>query len=177
MSVWRPCDDVETAVAWRAAIERRDGPTCLLLSRQGLPACARDRSQVEAISRGGYVLQDCDGEPEAIVVATGSEVGIAVEAAGTLTAEGRRVRVVSMPSVNVFEAQDRDYQTEVLPPTVTARVVVEAGVTPLWHRYAGADGRVLGLDRFGESAPGSAVMNAFGFTAERVVDLLRDVLP
>jgi len=176
MSVWRPCDDTETAVAWRSAIERRDGPTCLLLSRQSLPAQVRSAAQVEAISRGGYVLQDCDGEPEAIVIATGSEVGIAVDAAARLMAEGRRVRVVSMPSVNLFEAQDSSYRAEVLPPQVTARVVVEAGVTPLWYRYAGTNGRVIGIDRFGESAPGGEVMKAMGFTADHVESALRELL-
>ncbi len=176
LTIWRPCDDVETAAAWRAAIERRDGPTCLLLSRQGLPPQSRSADQLALIARGGYVLGDRAADPEAIVVATGSEVSLAVEAAARLEACGRRVRVVSMPSVEVFEAQDADYRNAVLPRDVTARVIVEAGVTPLWHRYAGPRGRILGIDRFGESAPGSAVMNAFGFTADGVEAAVREVL-
>jgi len=177
MSVWRPCDEIETAVAWRCAIERGDGPTCLLLSRQGLPAQSREPAQIDTIERGGYVLSDCEGLPEAIVIATGSEVGIAVEAACRLVAEGRGIRVVSMPSLDVFESQDPQYRADVLPPEVGARVVVEAGVTQLWYRYAGSDGRILGIDRFGGSAPGGTLMSEFGFTAEGVEALLREVLP
>jgi transketolase len=176
LDVWRPCDEAESAVAWRCAIERRDGPTCLLFTRQNVPAQARTMDQLDTVARGGYVLVDCDGEPEAIVIATGSEVALAVTAAARLGEEGRRVRVVSMPCVERFDAQPLDYRDRVLPPGVTARVAVEAGVTGPWYRFAGTRGRVLGIDRFGESAPGGQLMEVFGFTPERVVEALREVL-
>ncbi len=176
MHVWRPCDAVETAVAWKAAIERRDGPTSLVLTRQGVPHQERTPEQVEAIARGGYVLRDCEGEPQALLIATGSEVALAVEAAKALQAEGVRVRVVSMPCVEVFEAQEEAYRESVLPSGVTARVAVEAGVTNYWHRYVGAGGRVIGLDRFGESAPGPQLFEHFGFTPERVAEAVRELL-
>ncbi len=176
MHVWRPCDETESAVAWGAAVKRADGPACLLFSRQNLPAQPRDSRQLTDIVRGGYVLRDCQGSPEALVIATGSEVQLAVAAAATLEAEGRRVRVISMPCVDVFEVQDDDYRESVLPSAVTARVVVEAGVSASWRGYAGPAGTVLGLDRFGESAPAGQLMELFGFTAERVAGALRDVL-
>ncbi len=174
MSVWRPCDAVESAVAWKQAIERTDGPTCLLFSRQTLPH--QERTSLAEIERGGYVLRDCEGEPEAIIIATGSEVGLAVSAAAELGRRGRRVRVVSMPSVDVFEAQEAAYRDAVLPPAVRCRVVVEAGATGLWHRYAGDRGTVIGLDRFGESAPGPVLFEHFGITSERVVDAVEALL-
>jgi transketolase len=176
MSVWRPCDTTETAVAWRVAIERDDGPTCLLLSRQGLPFQARSAAQIDAIGRGGYTLQDCNGTPEAIIIATGSEVGLAMVAASELTNQGRRVRVVSMPSTDAFDRQDSDYQETVLPNAVTARVAVEAGVRDLWFKYVGLHGRVVGIDSFGESAPAEAVFEHFGFSAERVAAAVNDVI-
>jgi transketolase len=176
LHVWRPCDEVESLVAWAAAIERREGPTCLLLSRQGLPGQARDSARVAAISRGGYVLRDCEGDPEALVVATGSEVQLAVQAAEKLSAEGRRVRVISMPCLEVFENQDRAYRETVLPSEIGSRVIVEATVTLPWQGYAGPAGRVIGIDRFGESAPGGVLMETFGFTVERVVEALREVI-
>lgn len=176
MSVWRPCDAVETLVAWQAALERKDGPTSLLFSRQNLPHQARDQQQLRAIRRGGYVLRDCDGEPEAILIATGSEVALVVAAAEQLAEQGRSVRVVSMPSVDTFEAQDQAYRESVLPPAVTARVVVEAGSPDLWYKYVGHQGRVLGMSRFGESAPAGELFKYFGFTAERVAETVRELL-
>ncbi|MFP4683886.1 MAG: transketolase-like TK C-terminal-containing protein, partial [Ectothiorhodospira sp.] len=176
MSLWRPCDAAETAVAWKQAIERRDGPTALILSRQGLPPQTRDEVQMANVARGGYVLRDTDGTPEAILIATGSEVALAMEAAEALAAKGRGVRVVSMPSVDVFEAQDADYRDAVLPPSVRARVAVETGATAGWYKYVGLEGRVVGMDCFGESAPGGALMEYFGFTADHVTRAVEEVL-
>ncbi|MGB1109786.1 MAG: transketolase [Gammaproteobacteria bacterium] len=165
MSNWRPCDGTETAVAWRAAIERKDGPTCLIFTRQGLTPMERSAEQIAAIARGGYILRDCDGTPDCIVIATGSEVEIAVQAA---EASSKKVRVVSMPSTDVFDAQDADYKESVLPAGVTARVAVEAAVTDGWYKYVGLNGKVIGLNRFGESAPADLLFKEFGFTAENV---------
>ncbi len=176
MSVWRPCDTVETAVAWRYAIERQDGPTSLVLTRQGLPHQERNAAQISAIARGGYVLKDCDNTADIILLATGSEVALAVSAAEVLATEGVQVRVVSMPSTDVFEAQDVAYQESVLPTAVTARVVIEAGVTLTWWRYAGPAGRIIGLDRFGESAPAEKLFEHFGFSTDNVVAVAKDVL-
>ena len=173
MAVWRPCDDVETYAAWAAAIERRDGPTCLILTRQAVPHQARDAAQVPAIRRGGYVLADCDGTPDCILIATGSEVGIAVEAAKVLTAEGRRVRVVSMPCSAAFASQEQAWRDSVLPPAVWRRVAVEAGVTEGWWHWVGSRGRVVGLDRFGASAPAADLFRHFGLTAEAVAQAAR----
>jgi transketolase len=172
MSVWRPCDAVETAVAWKSAIERTAGPTSLILSRQNLPHVERSAEQLANIARGGYVVQDCDGDAEVIVIATGSEVGLAMDAAKE---SDKRVRVVSMPSVDAFEAQDEAYRESVLPASVTARVAVEAGVTAGWYRYVGMNGRVIGIDRFGESAPAGDLFKAFGFTVENVVAAIAEV--
>jgi transketolase len=169
MSLWRPCDTVETAVAWQAAIERGDGPTCLLFSRQNLPFQKRDAHQIESIRRGGYVLKDCEGVPEAVIIATGSEVSLAVAAFDKLSADGRRIRVVSMPSTDVFDAQEAAWKDAVLPPSVTARIAVEAGVSDGWRKYTGLAGRVVGLDTFGESAPAGDVFEHFGFTVDNVV--------
>ena len=176
LNVWRPCDGVETAVAWKAGIERTDGPSAFILSRQGLAPQTRDQEQVANIARGGYVLRDCDGTPELILIATGSEIGISVQAADTLAGEGRKVRVVSVPCVELFEQQDPDYREAVLPSAVRARVAVETGATAGWYKYVGLDGAVVGLDRFGESAPGDALMNYFGFTAENIVSVAKSVL-
>ena len=175
MSVWRPCDAVETAVAWKVAVERRGGPTSLVLSRQGLPHMARSPEQLEAIRRGGYVLFGGDGTPDAIIIATGSEVELAMQAAGALTREGRNIRVVSMPSTDTFDAQDAAYRESVLPASVRARVAVEAGVTGYWTKYVGLDGRVIGLDRFGESAPAAEVYAYFGITAEHIVRAVKEL--
>ncbi|MBA1148801.1 transketolase [Ectothiorhodospiraceae bacterium WFHF3C12] len=176
MSLWRPCDGVETVVAWQAALERRDGPTALALTRQKTRHESRSDEQLANIRRGGYVLSDCEGEPEAIIIGTGSEVGLAMEAAERLMAEGRRIRVVSMPSVDTFEAQDARYRETVLPGTVRARVAVEAGSHEPWLRFVGLDGQVVGINRFGESAPGPAVYEHLGITAEAVVRAVKDVL-
>jgi transketolase len=175
MSLWRPADSVETAVAWLAAIERSDGPICLVLTRQGLPAVARVE-QAAAIARGGYVLLDCAGEPEALVIATGSEVAIGLEAVKAAQAQGRRVRLVSMPSTDVFDAQDASWREQVLPARVTRRLVIEAGSTGLWWRYAGNGGRVLGIDHFGASGKGPALFNKFGFTSANALQLILELL-
>jgi len=176
MRVWRSCDAVETAVAWRDAIERRDGPTSLVLTRQGLPHQPRTPDQIAAIARGGYVLKDADGTPELILIATGSEVALAVSAAEALADEDIRARVVSLPCTDLFDAQDAAYREQVLPAAVTARVVIEAGVTETWWRYAGSQGRVIGLDRFGESAPAGELFEHFGFTTDNVVAIARQML-
>ncbi len=173
MEVWRPCDTVETAVAWRAALERDDGPTALVLTRQGLPHQQRDQAGIEAISRGGYVLGDCDGEPDLILIATGSEVHLAMAAAGSLAADGLAVRVVSMPCCEVFDRQDADYREAVLPAAATRRIAIEAGATAGWWRYVGPGGAVIGLDRFGESAPAGELFEKFGFSVENVVTVAR----
>ncbi len=166
--VWRPCDAVETTVAWLAAIERSNGPTALALTRQNLPQQARSAEQIEDIRRGGYVLIDMDGAPECIVIATGSEVGIAAEAASALNSQGRRVRVVSIPSTDVFEAQDAAYRERVLPAAVECRLVVEAGVTALWRSYAGPRGAVIGIDSFGASGKAPDLFKKFGITADHI---------
>ncbi len=169
MSVWRPCDNVESAVAWKAALERNTGPTALVFSRQGIPHQARDAEQLTNISRGAYVLKDCDGTPDVIVIATGSEVQICVEAVGRLQSEGVAARLVSMPSADVFEAQDQDYRDAVLPPSVRNRVAVEAAAVDYWHKWVGMDGQIIGMRSFGASAPGGVLMEHFGFTADAVV--------
>ena len=174
LSVWRPCDTVETAAAWRYAIEREDGPVCLLLSRQGVPHQARTREQIEGIRRGGYVLvqEPAARRPDAVIIATGSEVGLAVEAAAALAGEGHAVRVVSMPSTDVFDAQDEAYRSEVLPPE-GLRVAVEASHPDGWRKYVGLDGLSFGIDTFGESAPAADVYRHFGLTAEKVTEAVR----
>ncbi len=176
LNLWRPADAVETAVAWREAVNSNDSPSALALTRQGLPHLDRAPDQIEDISKGGYVLRDCDGKPDAIVIATGSEVHLADEAAKRLAAEGKKVRVVSMPCESIFAAQGSDYQESVLPSDVTARVAVEAGVTDGWYKYVGLSGKVIGLDRFGESAPGGLLMEEFGFTVDNVVKAVEEVL-
>ena len=176
MNVWRPCDAVETTVSWRAAIERNDGPSVLVFSRQNLPHVPRSQEQIEAISRGGYILSDSDGEPGVIIIATGSEVELALKAADQLKAAGNKIRVVSMPSTNVFDAQDAAYRESVLPSAVTKRVAVEAGVTDGWWKYVGTSGKIVGLDRFGESAPAGELFKEFGFTVENVVKNVEAIL-
>jgi transketolase len=169
MSVWRPCDAVETALAWKAAIERRTGPTCLLLSRQNLKPMQRTAEQMTQIERGGYVLLDPGTEPDAIIIATGSEVGMAMEAAAELARAGRRVRVVSMPCTSTFDAQDAAWRESVLPQACRRRVAVEAGIPDYWYKYVGLEGRILGVPRFGASAPGPEVYQYFGLTVAGVV--------
>ena len=176
MRVWRPCDTAETAVAWRDAIERRSGPTSLVLTRQGLPHQQRTAAQLDAVARGGYVLQDTDGVPDIILIATGSEVALAMDAASRLEAEGTRARVVSLPCTELFDAQDAAWREQVLPAAVTARVIVEAGVTDTWWRYAGPGGRIIGLDRFGESAPAGELFEHFGFSVDNVVAVAKELL-
>lgn len=176
MRVWRPCDAVETAVAWRDAIERRDGPTSLVLTRQGLPHQPRNAGQIKAIVRGGYSLIDVDGTPDLILIATGSEVALVVSAAEQLAGDGIKTRVVSMPCTDLFDAQSDKYRQQVLPDEVTARVVVEAGVTAMWWRYAGPRGRIIGIDCFGASAPADELFEHFGFSSGNVVAVAREVL-
>jgi transketolase len=176
MDVWRPCDAVETATAWGAAIENRDGPTCLVLTRQSVVHQARDADQLASIGRGGYVLIDSDGPPEAIVIATGSEVGIAAEAVRSAAAKGRKVRLVSMPSSTTFDRQDDAYKESVLPPSVARRVAVEAGASAPWWHYVGLKGQIVGIDHFGASSPAKDLFKAYGFTSERVVEAIEKVL-
>jgi len=176
MSLWRPCDAVESAVAWKAAIDHTGGPSCLIFSRQNLKHMNRTADQIADIRRGGYVLFDCEGTPEAVIIGTGSEIGLAMDAASALTEKGRKVRVVSMPSTDVFDAQDAAYRESVLPAAVTARVAVEAGVTDYWRKYVGLDGKVIGLDTFGESAPADQVYKHFGITAENVAKAVESLL-
>ena len=173
MSVWRPCDTVESAVAWQAAIEHQDGPSCLIFSRQGLPHQTRSAEQIANIRKGGYILKDCDGTPDVIIIATGSEVALAMGAAEQLV--DKKIRVVSMPSTTVFDAQDDDYRELVLPGNVTARVAVEAAVTDGWYKYVGMNGAVVGIDRFGESAPAGQLFELFGFTVDNVVKAVNSV--
>ncbi len=175
LSVWRPCDAAETAVAWAQAVQAA-APTVLALSRQKLPHQARDAAQLAAVARGGYVLADGDGAPQVILIATGSEVGLAIAARAQLAEHGVAARVVSMPCVERFAAQDAAYRDSVLPPAVTARVAVEAGVPDGWWRYVGSAGRVIGIDRFGESAPAGELFEYFGFTVQAVVDAAREAL-
>ncbi len=176
MRVWRPCDTVETAVAWKDAIEKRDGPTSLVLTRQGLPHQPRTVGQIALIGRGGYVLKDTDGAPDLILIATGSEVALAMSAADALSHDRVAARVVSMPCTDIFDSQPVEYRQQVLPPEITARVVVEAGVTETWWRYAGERGQVIGINRFGESAPAAELFEQFGFSAENVVRVAKEVL-
>jgi len=173
MDVWRPCDAVESAVSWKVAIQNQTGPTSLIFSRQNLPHQARTDEQIKLIERGGYILKDCAGTPDVIIIATGSEVALAMEAADALP--GKKVRVVSMPSTNTFDAQDEAYRESVLPSSVTARVAVEAGVTGFWAKYVGLNGKVVGIDTFGESAPAGELFKLFGITTEAVVAAVNEI--
>ena len=176
LHTWRPCDTVESAVCWKSAIERKDGPSALVFSRQGLTPQARDDAQLANVARGGYVLKDCAGAPEAILIATGSEVQLAMEAANELAVAGKAVRVVSMPCAEVFAEQDMNYRESVLPSSVRARVAVEALHGDYWHKFVGLDGRIVGMSSFGESAPGGELMKHFGFTVENVVGSVQALL-
>jgi len=176
MSLWRPCDSVETMVAWKQALQAESNPTSLILTRQSLPHQTRTAEQIALIEKGGYILSDCDATPEAIVIATGSEVELAIAAAQSLGSAGRQIRVVSMPSTDVFDAQDQAYRDSVLPPSITARVAVEAGVTDGWIKYVGLQGRVLGIDTFGESGPAADVFAHFGLSAENLASLVEELL-
>jgi transketolase len=170
MSTWRPCDQVESAVAWKYAIERKDGPTSLIFSRQNLAQQPRDAEQLANIAKGGYILKDCEGKPELIFIATGSEVELAVAAADKLTAQGKNVRVVSIPATDLFDKQDAQYRESVLPADVTARVAIEAGIADFWYKYTGLNGAIIGMTTFGESAPADELFKMFGFTVENVVE-------
>jgi transketolase len=170
LDLWRPCDGFETAIAWTAAIERKDGPSALFLSRQNLPQLSKNISEAD-VMRGGYVLSDCDGKPDAILIATGSEVGLAMQAQESLRAKGKSVRVVSMPCTSVFDRQDQSWHANVLPSGIK-RIAIEAGHPDLWWKYVGLDGAVVGINRFGESAPAAAVYKALGVTVERIVELV-----
>ncbi|CAA0115639.1 Transketolase 1 [BD1-7 clade bacterium] len=169
LNTWRPCDTVESAVAWKSAIERKDGPSALIFSRQGLPCQSRTSEQLANVSRGAYVLKDCEGHPELILIATGSEVELALDAHAVLTEKGKAVRVVSMPCNEIYDAQDPAYKESVLPLDVLPRVAIEAGIADFWYKYVGLDGRIIGMDTFGESAPAADLFQHFGFTVERVV--------
>ena len=176
MQVWRPCDAVETAVSWTSAIERRDGPSCLVLSRQNLKHQQRSEQQIEDIARGGYILRDCQGTPDAIIIATGSEVELAVAASEVELLEDVNIRIVSMPSTTQFDRQTREYRDSVLPPNVKARIAVEAAVSGGWYKYVGLDGIVIGMDTFGESAPAKELFAYFGFTVSKVVEAVNNLL-
>ncbi|HCG8551456.1 TPA: transketolase [Vibrio parahaemolyticus] len=176
MNTWRPCDQVESAVAWKLAIERKDAPTALIFSRQNLAQQPRSAEQVADIAKGGYILKDSDGKPELILIATGSEVELAVKTAEQLTAEGKKVRVVSMPSTDAFNKQDAAYREAVLPSDVTARIAIEAGIADFWYKYVGFDGRIIGMTTFGESAPADQLFEMFGFTVENVVNTAKELL-
>jgi transketolase len=176
LDTWRPADAVESAVCWKYALERKDGPSALIFSRQNLQHQARNALQVADISRGGYVLKDCAGEPELILIATGSEVGLAVQAYDKLTEQGRKVRVVSMPCTSVFDAQDAGYKQSVLPLQVSARIAIEASIADYWYKYVGLEGRVIGMTTYGESAPAPALFEEFGFTLENILGQAEELL-
>jgi len=176
LHTWRPCDTVESAAAWAFSVKRDDGPSALIFSRQTLKHQQRTEAQIADINRGGYVLRDCEGQPDLILIATGSEVGLAMDSAEQLAATGKNVRVVSMPSCEVFEQQDSSYKEAVLPAAVANRIAIEAGHPGLWYRYTGLSGRVIGMDRYGESAPGAELFNYFGFTVENVVEQAEELL-
>ncbi|MFT5988035.1 MAG: transketolase [Marinobacter psychrophilus] len=176
MSTWRPADAVESAVAWKAALERTDGPTALVFSRQNLPHQNRSAQQLADVARGAYVLSDSEGTPELILIATGSEVGLAQEVAAKLRKQGKAVRVVSMPSTDIFDAQSADYKQQVLPLDVTNRIAVEASIADYWFKYVGLDGRIVGMTTFGESAPAGELFKEFGFTVDNVLDVAAELL-
>jgi len=175
MQVWRPCDAVESAVSWKAAIDHREGPSCLVFSRQDLAHQTRSSEQIQAIYKGGYILKDCEGTPDAIIIATGSEVELAMGAAGSEALAEKKIRVVSMPSTNVFDRQTAEYRESVLPSTVSARVAVEAAVADGWYKYVGLNGVVVGMNTFGESAPAKELFAYFGFTVDKVVEAVNSL--
>ncbi|MHB0851620.1 transketolase [Stutzerimonas nitrititolerans] len=176
LDTWRPADTVESAVAWKHAVERKDGPSALIFSRQNLPFHVRDNETETAIARGGYILKNCAGEPELILIATGSEVSLAVEAADKLAAQGRQVRVVSMPCTSVFDAQDAAYKQQVLPVEVGARIAIEAAHADYWYKYVGLEGRIIGMSTYGESAPADQLFEEFGFTVENILAAAEELL-
>ena len=176
LDTWRPCDTVESAVAWKTSLQRTDGPSALIFSRQNLPHQQRDNAQLANVVRGGYILQDCDGTPEAIIIATGSEVGIAQQATDALNAQGRKVRLVSIPCTELFERQDASYQAQVLPASVTARVAVEAAHADYWYKYVGLTGKVIGMTDFGASAPANELFEMYGFTVDKITATVTELL-
>ena len=176
LDTWRPCDAVESAVSWKYALERKNGPSALIFSRQNLDHQERSAAQIADIERGGYILKDCAGEPELILIATGSEVGLAVNAYNALTEQGRKVRVVSMPCTSVFDAQDAEYKQQVLPIEVGARIAIEAAHADFWYKYVGLDGRVIGMTTYGESAPANQLFEMFGFTVNDVLNVAAELL-
>ncbi|MBP4134545.1 transketolase-like TK C-terminal-containing protein, partial [Gallibacterium anatis] len=176
LETWRPCDQVESAIAWQAAVERAEGPSALIFTRQNLAQMDRNAEQLANVRRGAYILKDCEGTPELIFIATGSEVELAVKAAEQLTAEGHKVRVVSMPSTNVFDKQDAAYKESVLPSNIKKRVAIEAGIADFWYKYVGLEGRIVGMNRFGESAPAGELFKLFGFTVDNVVAKAKEIL-
>ncbi|MCW9717181.1 transketolase [Avibacterium sp. 21-599] len=176
LETWRPCDQVESAVAWKSAIERKDGPSAMIFSRQNLTQMDRTPAQLANVARGGYILTDSEGTPDLIFIATGSEVELAVKAAEQLRQEGKNVRVVSMPSTNVFDKQDDAYRESVLPSNVTKRVAIEAGISEFWYKYVGFGGRIVGMNTFGESAPAGELFKLFGFTVENVIAKAKEIL-
>lgn len=176
LDTWRPCDAVESAVSWKYALERKNGPSALIFSRQNLDHQERSAAQIADIERGGYILKDCAGEPELILIATGSEVGLAVNAYNALTEQGRKVRVISMPCTSVFDAQDAEYKQQVLPIEVGARIAIEAAHADFWYKYVGLDGRVIGMTTYGESAPANQLFEMFGFTVNDVLNVAAELL-
>jgi len=176
LDTWRPCDTVESAVAWKTSLQRTDGPSALIFSRQNLPHQQRDNAQLANVARGGYILQDCDGTPEAIIIATGSEVGIAQQATDALNAQGRKVRLVSIPCTELFERQDASYQAQVLPASVIARVAVEAAHADYWYKYVGLTGKVIGMTDFGASAPANELFEMYGFTVDKITATVTELL-
>ena len=176
LDTWRPCDTVESAVAWKTSLQRTDGPSALIFSRQNLPHQQRDNAQLANVARGGYILQDCDGTPEAIIIATGSEVGIAQQATDALNTQGRKVRLVSIPCTELFERQDASYQAQVLPASVTARVAVEAAHADYWYKYVGLTGKVIGMTDFGASAPANELFEMYGFTVDKITATVTELL-
>ena len=176
LDTWRPADTVESAVAWKHAVQRKDGPSALIFSRQNLPCHIRDNETEAAIARGGYILKGCEGEPELILIATGSEVGLAVQAWDKLTEQGRQVRVVSMPCTSVFDQQDAEYRQAVLPLEVGARIAIEAAHADYWYKYVGLDGRIIGMHSYGESAPAPALFEEFGFTLDNLLQVADELL-
>ena len=173
LTTWRPCDAVESAVAWKSAIQCQDAPSALIFSRQGLPHQERSKAQVAAIAKGGYILSESEGTPDVILIATGSEVGLAMDSANVLKEQGHKVRVVSMPSTTVFDAQSSDYQESVLPTNITNIIAIETAHVDFWHKYVGKTGKIIGMSTFGESAPGADLYKYFGFTVENVVSKVK----
>tara|TARA_R110001606_G_scaffold71521_4_gene164751 strand:+ start:13429 stop:15444 length:2016 start_codon:yes stop_codon:yes gene_type:complete len=176
LQTWRPCDQFETTVAWLAALERNEGPSAFILSRQNLPQQKRDSLQQQNVSKGGYILKACKGTPDVILIATGSEVALAMDSATDLEQQGFSVQVVSMPCAERFDQQPKSYRDKVLPTNIRARVAVECGHSDYWYKYVGIDGTVIGINRFGESAPASELMTLFGFTQEKVVETSKRII-